>query len=112
MIGNLASPNLAGRNEVSEQSGHPNERRLPMGKIEVAPRAIATIAARAVGRSYGVVGMAPHTLRAGVAQALRHEDAHKGVEVRIGNDEIAIDLDLTLDYGTRTADVGRNVPRD
>ena len=32
----------------------------------------------------------PHTLRAGVAQALRHEDAHKGVEVRIGNDEIAI----------------------
>jgi uncharacterized alkaline shock family protein YloU len=106
MIGNLASPNLAGRNEMS---GHPNERRLPMGKIEVAPRAIATIAAHAVGRSYGVVGMAPHTLRAGVAQALRHEDAHKGVEVRIGNDEIAIDLYVILEYGTRIAEVARNI---
>ena len=94
---------------MSEQSGHPNERRLPMGKIEVAPRAIATIAARAVGRSYGVVGMAPHTLREGMAQVLRHEDAHKGVEVRIGSDEIAIDLYVIIEYGTRIAEVARNV---
>ena len=94
---------------MSEQSGQPNQRRLPMGKIEVAPRAIATIAARAVGQSYGVVGMAPHTLREGVAQALRHEDAHKGVAVRIGDDEIAIDLYVILEYGTRIAEVARNV---
>ncbi len=67
-----------------------------MGKIEVAPRAIATIAARAVGQSYGVVGMAPHTFVQGVAQVLRKEDAHKGVAVRIGDDEIAIDLYVIL----------------
>jgi uncharacterized alkaline shock family protein YloU len=94
---------------MSEQGAHPNRRQLPMGKIEVAPRAIATIAARAVSRSYGVVGMAPHTLREGVAQVLRHEDAHKGVEVRIGNDDIAIDLYVILEYGTRLAEVARNV---
>jgi uncharacterized alkaline shock family protein YloU len=90
-------------------SEHPNQRRLPMGKIEVAPRAIATIAARAVGQSYGVVGMAPHTLAQGVAQVLRREDAHKGVAVRIGDDEIAIDLYVILEYGTRIAEVARNV---
>jgi len=94
---------------MSEHSGHPNQRRLPMGKIEVAPRAIASIAARAVGLSYGVVGMAPHTLREGVAQVLRQEDAHRGVEVRVGDDEIAIDLYVILEYGTRIAEVARNV---
>lgn len=94
---------------MSEQCEHPNRRQLPMGKIEVAPRAIATIAACAVGRSYGVVGMAPHTLREGVAQVLRQEDAHKGVEVRIGNDEIAIDLYVIMEYGIRIAEVARNV---
>jgi hypothetical protein len=36
---------------MSEQSRHANQRRLPIGKIEVAPRAIATIAARAVRQS-------------------------------------------------------------
>ena len=94
---------------MSERDAHPNRRQLPMGKIEVAPRAIATIAARAVGRSYGVVGMAPHTLLEGVAQVLRHEDAQKGVEVRIGNDEIMIDLFVIIEYGTRIAEVARNV---
>lgn len=94
---------------MNQRDEHPNQRKLPMGKIEVAPRAIATIAANAVGRSYGVVGMAPHTLREGMAQVLRHEDAHKGVEVRIGSDEIAIDLYVIIEYGTRIAEVARNV---
>lgn len=94
---------------MSEQHEHPTRHRLPMGKIEVAPRAIATIAASAVGRSYGVVGMAPHTLREGVAQVLRQEDAHKGVEVRIGDDEVTINLYVIMEYGTRIAEVARNV---
>lgn len=93
---------------MSERSDHPNQRQLPMGKIEVAPRAIATIAARAAGQTYGVVGMAPHTLREGVAQALRREDAHKGVQVRIGGDAITIDLYVIIEYGTRVAEVARN----
>jgi uncharacterized alkaline shock family protein YloU len=80
-----------------------------MGKIEVAPRAIATIAAHAVGQSYGVVGMAPHTLREGVAQVLRQADAHRGVEVHIGDNEIAIDLYVILEYGTRISEVARNI---
>ena len=94
---------------MSEQGNPPNRRRLPTGKIEVAPRAIATIAARAVGQSYGIVGMAPHTLREGVAQVLHQRDAHKGVEVRIGSDAIAIDLYVILEYGTRISEVARNV---
>lgn len=85
-----------------------NSRRLPAGKIEVAPRAIASIAAAAVMRSYGVVGMAPQTIREGMARVLPRQDAHKGVKVRIRGDEITIDLYVIVEYGTRIAEVARN----
>lgn len=94
---------------MSQQSLLPNQRQLPTGKIEVAPRAIASIVARAVGQSYGVVGMAPHTFREGVALALHQHDAHRGVEVRIGDDQIEIDLYVVVEYGTRIGEVARNV---
>ncbi len=94
---------------MSEPERHPNQRQLPAGKIEVAPQAIATIAARAVGQSYGIVGMAPRTLREGMAQVLHQKDAHKGVEVRIGNDTIMVELYVIMEYGVRIAEVARNV---
>jgi uncharacterized alkaline shock family protein YloU len=87
----------------------PNRRQLPTGKIEVAPRAIASIVARAAAQSYGVVGMAPHTFRAGVARVLHQRDAHRGVDVRVGDDTIEIDLYVIVEYGTRIGEVARNV---
>src|SRR5262245_49185080 len=95
---------------MSERAGAmPNTRRLPDGKIEVAPRAIATITARAVTQCYGVVGMAPRNLRQGVAQLLRHEDMHTGIEVELSEDMIEITLYVIIEYGTRIAEVARNV---
>ncbi|MBK9943847.1 MAG: Asp23/Gls24 family envelope stress response protein [Kouleothrix sp.] len=94
---------------MSHQAGPPNQRQLPTGTIEVAPHAIASIVAHAVGQSYGVVGMAPHTFREGVAQVLHQRDAHRGVDVRIGNDQIEIDLYIIVGYGTRIGEVARNV---
>jgi uncharacterized alkaline shock family protein YloU len=94
---------------MSQTGIPPNQRQLPTGKIEVAPRAIASIVARAVGQSYGVVGMAPHTFREGMARVLHQRDAHRGVEVHVGEDEIAIDLYVIVEYGTRIGEVARNV---
>lgn len=95
---------------MSDQNAiQPNTRVLPDGKIEVAPRAIATITARAVTQCYGVVGMAPRNLREGVAQVLRREDMHKGIEVQVQNDAIEITLSVIVEYGTRIAEVARNV---
>ena len=87
----------------------PNQRQLPTGKIEVAPRAIASIVARVVGESYGVVGMAPRTFREGVAQVLHQRDAHRGVDVRIETNQIEIDLYVIMSYGTRIGEVARNL---
>lgn len=94
---------------MSQQGTLANQRLLPTGKIEVAPRAIASIVARVVGESYGVVGMAPHSFREGVAQVLHQRDAHRGVVVRVGGEGIEIDLYIIVGYGTRIGEVARNV---
>jgi uncharacterized alkaline shock family protein YloU len=94
---------------MSQVGGPPNQRQLPTGKIEVMPRAIASIVARVVGESYGVVGMAPRTFREGVVQVLHQRDAHRGVDVRIAQDAIEIDLYVIVSYGTRIGEVARNV---
>lgn len=87
---------------MSEQiTRQPNSLRLPDGKIEVAPRAIATITARAVGQCYGVVGMAPRNLREGVALQLRREDMYRGVEVQLRDDAIVITLYVIIEHGPR-----------
>ena len=92
---------------MSEQSLHPNTRVLPQGKIEVAPRAIASLVAQAVTRSYGVVGMAPANLRDSVGQVLRKEDQHRGITVRIDKDAITVDIYIVVEYGTRISEVAQ-----
>lgn len=94
---------------MSDRKEHPNLRILPAGIIEVSPRAIASIAAQAVCRSYGVVGMAPANLRDSVVQVLRQEDQHRGIEVHIGKDGIVVDLYVVLEYGTRISEVAQQV---
>ncbi len=94
---------------MNKQDSHPNTLVLPDGKIEVLPRAIATITAQAVLQCYGVVGMAPRNFREGMAQVLHQEDQYKGIDVLLGNNEIAIDLYVIIEYGTRIVEVARNV---
>lgn len=94
---------------MTERKTQPNTRVLPQGIIEVAPRAIASIAAQAVCRSYGVVGMAPANLRASVVEVLSQHDQHRGIEVHIGKDSISVDLYVVLAYGTRISEVAQQV---
>jgi uncharacterized alkaline shock family protein YloU len=92
-----------------EQPSHPNMRVSPEGTIEVAPRAIASLVAHAVGRSYGVVGMAPANLRDSVEQVLRKEDQHRGIGVQISKDAITIDIYIVVAYGVRISEVAQQV---
>ncbi|HEX2923237.1 MAG TPA: Asp23/Gls24 family envelope stress response protein [Chloroflexota bacterium] len=80
-----------------------------LGKIEVSPRAIASIAADAVLRSYGVVGMAAARLQDGLAEVLRREHQERGVMVHLIDGQITIDLFVVVEYGTRVSEVGRNI---
>ncbi len=80
----------------------------PLGRIEISPTAIASVAARAVTQAYGVVGLANKNLADGVVHTLSG-DAHRGVRVSVNGQHIEIDLYVVVEYGTRIASVAASL---
>lgn len=79
-----------------------------MGRVEVSPAVIATIASQAVSQCYGVVGLTAKNLVGELAQVLQR-DAKRGVEVHIRDGQIILDLYIVVEYGTRIITVAHNV---
>jgi len=80
-----------------------------LGRIHIAPRAIATIASLAVMGSYGVVGMTNKNLAGDLAEILQKDHWRRGVEVSMDGDAITIDLYVVLEYGLRLSEVAHNI---
>ena len=85
-----------------------NEEPNPLGNIEIAPHAIATIASQAVLRSYGVVGMAAKNVVDGLTNRLTRDPRH-GIEVLVDDDAITINVYIIVEYGTRVSSVANSV---
>ncbi len=81
----------------------------PLGKIEVLPNAIHSIAVQAVCECYGVVGIASPRLRNGQAVLLTNEQSNQGVQVRLMNDQIILEIYVVLEYGLRISEIAHNV---
>ncbi len=79
------------------------------GRIEVSRRAIASVVAEAVAGCYGVVGMAPRRLRDGLDVILRRDSLDKGIDVRVVDGHVQVEVYVVVEYGTRIREVGRNV---
>ena len=79
------------------------------GRIEVAPRAVATLASRAALHTYGVVGMSSRRIRHGLSDVLPPGRHHEGVEVRSEGGELIIELFVVMEYGLRISEVGHNM---
>lgn len=80
-----------------------------LGRIEVSPTAIASLASQAVLESYGVVGMATKDLASGLVEILQPSSHRRGVDIDIDDDRIVIDLYVVIEYGTPIAVVARNI---
>jgi uncharacterized alkaline shock family protein YloU len=81
----------------------------PLGKIEVLPRAIHSIAVRAISECYGVVGIASPYLRKGRAVLLSAERAQEGVQVRLIDEQIILDVFVVIEYGLSVIEIAHNV---
>src|SRR5690348_4317694 len=79
------------------------------GKIEISPRAIATVAGRAVANSYGVVGIAARHPRFTSVELLAPDQYNRGVDVRFGHDHVIIDLYVMLEHGLRITTIAHNI---
>jgi uncharacterized alkaline shock family protein YloU len=78
------------------------------GRIEVSPVAISSIVNEAVQRCYGVVGTVPKNFAAELADILS-ADRKRGVQIRVRNRKIVIDVYVVVEYGTRIAAVAQSV---
>jgi uncharacterized alkaline shock family protein YloU len=79
-----------------------------LGRIEVAPAAVASIVNHAVRQCYGVVGMANRNLADGIARLLSKE-SRQGIEVTIDGTDIVIDVYVVIEYGMRISAVANSV---
>jgi uncharacterized alkaline shock family protein YloU len=78
------------------------------GRITIAPNAIATIASYAAMQSYGVVGMAAKNIVDGIAHILARDPSH-GVDVKVSNGQLVIDVYVIIEFGTRISSVASSV---
>ncbi len=81
----------------------------PLGKIEVLPNAIHSIAVQAISECYGVVGITAPRLRNGRAIFLLPGHLNRGIQVRVVDDQIIIDVYVALEYGLRISEIAHNI---
>ena len=78
------------------------------GKIDISKAAVATIANRAVNQCYGVVGMANKNFVNGISNILSR-DSRRGIDVKIEDNKIVIDVYVIVEYGTRIRVVAESI---
>lgn len=81
----------------------------PLGKIEVLPNAIHTIAVQAISECYGVVGIAAPHLHNGHAVLLDAARLNQGVQLKIEHDQIILDVFVVLEYGLRISEIAHTI---
>ncbi|GAX90417.1 Asp23/Gls24 family envelope stress response protein [Effusibacillus lacus] len=81
-----------------------------LGKIEIEENVIATVAGFAALDCYGLVGMASQKrVKDSISELLGRDNPGRGVEVRIVDDRVVVDLHIIVSYGTKISVVANNV---
>ena len=85
------------RQHLTEQS--------ELGKVTIAPDAIAQIVGHTAAECYGVVGMAGK----GIKRLLTRDKLTQGIGVAAKPDGLRIDLHVVIEYGLNLAEVATTV---
>ena len=81
-----------------------------LGRIAIAPEAVAQIVGRVASECYGVVGMAVRGApRERVTQLLPRGRQSRGIVVRNVDGAVALDLHVVVAYGLNLAEVAATV---
>ena len=78
------------------------------GKVSFANDVIAVIANLAATEVKGVVGLSAGVI-SGIAEKLGRKNFTNGVKVEVGDEEVAVDIYLVVDYGAKIHEVSREV---
>jgi len=80
-----------------------------LGKIEISKDVIAVLTGNAAMECYGLVGMATRKMSDGITELLGRENLGRGVEVKINEDKLSVDLYIIVQYGTKIHEVASNI---
>lgn len=80
-----------------------------MGSVEIDRDVLAKYAGAATMECIGIVGMASVNVKDGVTRLLKKENAGRGVNLNIINNEIVIELHVIVAYGVSIRAVAQNV---
>lgn len=81
-----------------------------LGRVEVAPSAIATLVAEAVKECYGVVGMSGRGFLDDLAGSL-HRGSPRGIDVQVSGERVIVDIWVVIEYGMRITEVADGIMR-
>jgi len=84
------------------------EETTSLGGIHISPNAVAAIAYHAALESYGVVGFAPKNVADGIVKSITREPS-MGITVDYNGEDIDIELNIIVEYGTRINSVAESV---
>ena len=69
------------------------------GEVSVDNNVVASIAGAVASKCYGVVGMAAKNKADGVIRLLKRDGISKGVEVRVEENGVVVELHIIVEYG-------------
>ncbi len=80
-----------------------------MGSVLVDEDVLAKYAGSAAVECFGVVGMASVSMRDGIVQLLKRDNIRHGVEVRIEDNTLYIEMHIIVAYGVSILTVAENL---
>ncbi len=87
----------------------PDEPSRPGGHIEISDHAIISVVHDSVLSCYGIVDMAPRSIRSAIGKRLGITSAERGIDVTAIDNTVTIDLSVVVEYGTPIFTVTTNV---
>lgn len=87
----------------------PEKLSQPGGNIEISDHAIISVVHDAVLSCYGIVDMAPRSIRSAIGKRLGITSAERGIDVTVISNTVTIDLSVVVEYGTPIFTVTTNV---
>lgn len=79
------------------------------GKVTIAQEVIEKIAGLAALECYGLVGMSSRNVHDGLADLLGWDNLSKGVLVNIKDDQVTLEFNIIVEYGTNIHEVANNI---
>ena len=87
----------------------PDQVSQPGGNIEISDHAIISVVHDAVLSCYGIVDMAPRSIRSAIGKRLGITSAERGIDVTVIDNTVTINLSVVVEYGTPIFTVTTNV---